>query len=65
MSSPNIVFWDSYTRTWRARMEFDLDQIEWLLDQIPYGDGTRAEFQYLIDEIQRHNREREDFDAQN
>ncbi len=61
MSSPNIVFWDNYTKTWRARMEFDADDLEWLLDQIPYGDGTRTEFQYLIDEIQRHNRERDDF----
>lgn len=57
----NIVFWDSHTKTWKARMEFSADDLEWLISLMPYGDTARDEFQFVADEIERHNRERDDF----
>ena len=60
MTSPNIVFWDSHTKTWRARMEFSFDELR----ELAFASGNSDMFR-LGEEIQRHNREREDFDAQN
>jgi len=57
----NIVFWDSNTKTWKARMEFSEEELLFLHDLIPYRDTAKGEFLYLAAEIQRRNRERDDF----
>jgi hypothetical protein len=56
MSSPNIVFWDSYTHTWKARMEFSFTELR----ELAFQSGSNEMFR-LAEELQRHNQERDDF----
>lgn len=62
MTTSNIIFWDSHTKTWRARMEFSFQELGFIADNIPVWDTARHDFYNLADEIQRQTRaEREDF----